>query len=519
MGTVKRFYYAAAGIGLLAALGSNPACAKELPAPAATLNLTGLTMPAQPRVDLADLLERLPDGSRWIRHLKEDLLPFWDNAAALGNPVGNFPTYRCNDGSLFNPKAPCQELANPDPSVRDIIKLDRDYVRMKSRQVFAYGIAYHMTGDKKWLDYCRDGVNYLRKFALDRENGKVAGAYTYFSGADHVPGPPAAERTSQDLAYAATGIGFYYYLTRDPAVLKDVRELKEYIFATYYDPRRDIITWVKQRSPDGDSPDQLELVAQLDQAYGYMMWLTPAMPQQDRVVWTVDLRHLARIMVTQFFSPRENMFWGAITTSQSRQLGQPHTDFGHTVKTLWLIYEIGKLTNDLTLTDFGRVHAAEILERAYIPQTGSWGRRIDDRGKLDPDKEWWILCELDQVAATLGMLDPGYARYLPQTYEYWFLHMVDKDHHGIWHWVNAADNQPNRRIPKEHSWKNALHTFEHALVGYITGQQIHDQPVTLYFAFKDIPPEEEIHPYFFEGQVASITRSDAGVKVVFTGIR
>src|SRR5262249_18794777 len=111
--TVTGLRYAAAGIVFLAALGSVPVAAQVSPSAAADLNR--LTMPAQPRVDLADVLE-LPDGERWIRHLVEDLLPFWANADALGKPVGNFPTYRCNDGSLFDLKAPCPELADPDPS-------------------------------------------------------------------------------------------------------------------------------------------------------------------------------------------------------------------------------------------------------------------------------------------------------------------------------------------------------------------------------------------------------------------
>jgi hypothetical protein len=97
--------------------------------------------------------------------------------------------------------------------------------------------------------------------------------------------------------------------------------------------------------------------------------------------------------------------------------------------------------------------------------------------------------------------------------------MVDHDDHEIWHWVNAADNQPNKRIPKQHSWKNALHSFEHALVGYITAQQIHGKPATLHFAFLAIPTETEIAPYFYEGRVESITRTETGVKVVFSGIR
>ena len=83
----------------------------------------------------------------------------------------------------------------------------------------------------------------------------------------------------------------------------------------------------------------------------------------------------------------------------------------------------------------------------------------------------------------------------------------------------ASDNQPNKRIPKQHSWKNALHSFEHALVAYLTSQQIHGKPVTLYFAFKEIPPEKSIYPYFFQGKVDSIQRTETGAKIVFTGVR
>jgi hypothetical protein len=121
-------------------------------------------------------------------------------------------------------------------------------------------------------------------------------------------------------------------------VLKDVRDLKNYIFATYYDPQRDVMTWVKEPSPDGDSTDQLELVAQLDQVYGYMMWLTPALPPEDRAVWSYDLQRLARIMITQFFTPRENMFWG-------RNHELPGSPAGSAAYRLWTHRE--KLVADL----------------------------------------------------------------------------------------------------------------------------------------------------------------------------
>jgi mannose/cellobiose epimerase-like protein (N-acyl-D-glucosamine 2-epimerase family) len=485
-----------------------------------TLAQTGSqTRITESTVDVAEVLNKLPDGQRWIQHLKDDLLPFWMMKEALGSPIGNFPTYRCNDGSIYDLAKPCAELSDPDPSVKSIIKLDRDYVRMKARQVFVYGVAYHMTGDPQYLSLTRAGSDFLRQHALEWVGSESAGAFSYFSGGKNIPGPPRLERTSQDLAYAATGIAFYYYLTRDPSVLRDLEALKEYIFRTYYDSARDSMAWVKQASPDGDSPDQIELVAQLDQIYAYMIWVAPSLPNRDRTRWKEDLRHLARIMVDQFYSPRTGLMWGSVTDAAHRTLGTPHMDFGHSVKAMWMVYEIGKLTDDVALEDFGRSHAATILELAYIPETGSWARAFDGEGKIDQDKEWWILCELDEVAGTLALIDPAYAQYLLKTYDYWFTYMVDHQNHEIWHWVNARDNLPNARIPKQHSWKNGLHSFEHALVGYIVCQQIHDRPVTLYFAFAKLPQQDEVQPYLYQGKVRSVESTSTGYKVVFTSVR
>ncbi len=231
-------------------------------------------------------------------------------------------------------------------------------------------------------------------------------------------------------------------------------------------------------------------------------------------------------MIDQFYSPKENIFWGAITSPDKRRLGTDHTDFGHSIKTLWLIYQIGKLTQNLDLTLFAAERAPRILEEAYIEETGSWARRLDGSGKRDDDKEWWILAELDQVAATLSLVDPAYARYLPGTYQYWLTHMVDHEHKGVWHMVRASDNTPVEEYPKQHSWKNALHTFEHALVGYVTAQQLHSKPVRLYYSFAKAPDRTAIHPYFYQGKVQEIREISGGGdspfkkhEVIFTDIR
>lgn len=480
------------------------------------------------------IINSVPTGDRWLEHLEEDLLPFWSMPEAVGEN-GNFPTYRCNDGTLYNPTNPaCVGLKNPVPG---IVWLDRDYVRAKSRQVFAYGIAYNLTGEAKYLQWAKEGVDFLRQHALV-DQGKL-GAYTYFpaqdgrpatdfTGKPPVPATPAEEeRISQDMTYALSGLAMFYYLTRDESVLNDIVNVKNYIFNTYYDKQWDLIAWVNKSYQDTlsngttieISNQQRELVAQLDQVYAYMMLLTPILPEYVpntttplKKHWQDDLVHLATIMSEQFYTPDKNIFWGAITDSAIKQLGTDHTDFGHSIKTLWLIYTIGKVTGHYEFVLFAQEAAPKILKAAFL-EDGTWGRRINQFGQVERDKEWWILAELDQVAATFSLRDPSYAEYLPTTYAYWFEHMVDHTpghNGGVWHWVNAADNKPDLRFPKQHSWKNAFHTFEHAIVGYLTAQEIHDLPSTLYFAIKkeddgSLPPLEitKIRPYLYSAKVES----------------
>ncbi|MDJ0677655.1 MAG: hypothetical protein QNJ36_20105 [Calothrix sp. MO_167.B42] len=481
------------------------------------------------------IINAVPKGDRWIQHLKEDLLPFWTPPTILEGINGNFATYRCNDGSLYNPSAPCTELADPVPG---IVNLDREYVRSKSRQVFAYGIAYNLTGNSEYLQHAKDGVDFLKTYALD--NSGLDGAYTYFDANDPTfAGKPGPEnRVSQDMTYALSGLTFFYYLTRDPDVLQSIVNVKDYIFNTYYDKEWDLMAWVKQSFVDDGtevSSEQRELVAQLDQVYAYMMLLTPILPTSFGIdginlkeEWEKDLIHLATIMSEQFYAPDKNFFWGAITDSSQKKLGTDHTDFGHSIKTLWLIYEIGKLTGHYEFVLFTQEAAPKLLEAAYL-EDGTWGRRINEYGQVERDKEWWILAELDQVAATFSLRDPSYAQYLPTTYAYWFEYMVDHEHKGIWHWVNGADNKPDIHFPKQHSWKNAFHSFEHAMVGYLTGQEIHDLDSELYFAFKngqEIPDNIQIRPYTYAAKVKSVDPDVAGSiagygkqKVTFTDIR
>lgn len=479
---------------------------------------------AQHAEEVERAIDDTPYGARWMDHLQEDLLPFWTTDVALDNPVGNFPTYRHNDGSAVDPRDP-GEFGGFKDDPRGIVWLERDYVRMKSRQIYAYGVAYHLTGEEKYLGYAKAGADWLLENAVDADGT----LFTYHHSQTGW-GPERDYRTSQDFAYGLLGIAFLYYLTRSPLYAQILVRTHEEIRRRYYDSELQHFRWVLANSPE-DRANQRELVAQLDQVYAYMLLAGPILPcskvpgtqvSNPREDWTSWLKTLSRRLMQQFYSPSTGMFWGAITSWKDQELGTNHTDFGHTVKTFWLISLIGQLTDDYEMFTAAQRRAARILSWAYLEETGSWANSINRRGELEKDKVWWTYCELDQVAGALAMNDAYYARYIAQTHKYWFDYMVDRRHHEVWHSVKADTNLPDLSFPKQHAWKNAMHSFEHVLVSYLVCQQLHSKEVELCYAFEGpIPNYTELNPYFYNAKVRRVEPVDSQPnrqRVTFTDV-
>ncbi len=469
----------------------------------------------------------LPAIDRWLAHVNDELLPFWSVPDALGTPEGNFPTFRCNDGSAYRAQSPCPELDKPPGWIAN--ELGTEHTRMKSRQTFTYGVAFHITGQERYLTYARAGVDWLRQNAYERATGS---AISYWR--DGQPGPPPAQRTAQDLAYAQLGLAFYYYLTRDPEVLGDLLRLERHVLSAYWEPSWGMLRWVREDSPAGDQPHSArqELVSQLDQINAYMLLLAPLMPEGAAAqAWRGDLLKLATVLKDRYFAPEHGLFWGTIHDPDAMKLGSRHTDFGHTVKALWMIYLVGQLYDQDELVRFARTHTAPLLQRAHQP-SGCWASGLRPDGTVDGNSQWWVFAELDQTAATFALREENhqtYARYLDKSYQCWLTRFVDHENKGIWPFVPAnwtektfAEWQPL----KVFHWKSGYHEMEHALVALITTAGLTGRELPLYYAFKKPPPEAKIQPYLFGGTITSQQTLSlpghpdlAGAQVVFDSIR
>jgi mannose/cellobiose epimerase-like protein (N-acyl-D-glucosamine 2-epimerase family) len=431
-----------------------------------------------------------------VTHLSRDLAPFWLRPEALGTPVGAFPTFRCDDGTLVDPDLPCGELLIAGPWVSS--QLGKEFTRMRSRQTFFYGVAFHLTGEERYLALARAGVDHIRAHALDRA---ARSAVSWWR--DGIAGPSVDSRNSQDLAYANLGLAFYAYLTRDPEVLADALLLYDGIFARYDDLSRGMLRWAV--GGVGGETARVELVAQLDQVNAYALLLSSIAPEPHRTKLRTDLARIARILIDRFWSEELGLFRGSLHDPLESGLGSRHTDFGHTIKALWMIERTGALLGDAKLSSWARERMPRVFSRAYLPRSGCWASGLQRDGSLDVGVTWWIAAELDQAAATLALTDRRYTGYLERTYSCWFDRLVDRENGEVWSWADLDD--PARRGAKQHLWKNGYHSAEHALVSYLTAQELHGRPATLHFAFAKTPPREELRPYFFAGEPIGVEES------------
>jgi mannose/cellobiose epimerase-like protein (N-acyl-D-glucosamine 2-epimerase family) len=302
-------------------------------------------------------------------------------------------------------------------------------------------------------------------------------------------------------------LSFYYYLTRDDSVLQPMLRIEQYIRQNYFDARQGIYRFKRQ----GPEADRLVLVAELDEANAYMVLLAPLLPEPYQKQWRAELAQLAQTMRSRFYDRATGFFAGTLSRKPDEKciFDREDTDFGHSVKAYWMMHFIGRLTSDPGLDSFAREQAPKLLQRAYQPATGSWATQPTCEGKsqgINRTSTWWMAAELDQAALTFGINNPQTLKYIPATFDFWLKHMVDHRYGEVWDELSVPEFVPQKR-PKIHLWKNGYHTAEHAMVGYIATSAIRAEPVTLYYAFQACKLPPVLHPYYFDGVVASHTET------------
>ncbi len=419
----------------------------------------------------------------WIDHLENDILPYWRQTEARGTPVGNFPTERTMIGT-------------PTSST------DRR-PRMLSRQTYAYAIGYLLTGDPELLRLAHAGAQWL----LDHVPDDTAGGYHSLLDQNGQPTGNEA-KSAQDTAYVMLGLAAYHFVTRSPAAEAELLKGYDLLFdpTTYFDADNQRIRdgMLADFSGEWDRFDDggWELVSQLDPINAFMLLAQPVLSNPaDRELFLSSLRTLSETMIRDFW--QDGIFWGI--HNRKGAYGTHHVDFGHTLKTHWMILQVDKRLDDHPFEAFLDDHAPAGVAAAFDADNGRWAKRPTSATAVEYGSDWWIYAEADQLAATLA-LQNGAPTYVDDTAANWLTDYVDTRPEGelipgIRRDGNPVFNWPPWDTAKCNLWKNGYHSSEHALMMYLVSSYFSNQAATLYFAVPAADAQTFIaRPYYLDGE-------------------
>jgi hypothetical protein len=422
----------------------------------------------------------------WKNHFLDDLRPFWIMPEAAGAPEGNFPSFRGMDGTIQGSS--------------------ERYPRMIARQTYAYSMGYLLTGEPRLLELAHAGMEWLREHALDPRGGCHAKL-------DNTGAPIEGAKTAQDTAYCALGFAAYTFVTRDAQAEAALHQLRDVLFdpAIFWDAGKKLIKDGKTADLSADFDVEgdggSELVAQLDAINGFLLLAQPVLRDEARrEQYLGDLETLAHSLIDTYFS--EGIFWG-VDTNKGR-FGSKHVDFGHTLKSYWMVLQVDKRLAEAPFHDFLAANIHTWVDRAYDDTNGRWAKRPSSELSNEYGSDWWIYAEADQLAATLDLADSRYRELRTQTQEHWLTDYVDRERpvreviSGIRRDGSVVFDWPDTDTAKCNMWKSGFHSVEHALVGYLAGTHAEGIEAELHFAVAEADVETFVaRPYSLDGREIS----------------
>lgn len=381
-----------------------------------------------------------------IKQLREDILPFWTSPEALGDPIGNFPTYRTQTGK---------------PDVNQL-----HYTRMQGRQIYIYFASYYLLKDKALLTCGLKGLSHLEYL----EN--PLGGYYAVTTAD---GEWLEEPISiQDQCYSVFPYAMAFRVTCNHRYLDKLWAFVDFIDkgpychvdGSYCDALfPDLVTEARFKT------DSLNLVSVIDFLNAVLIPTILVTPESD--VTADRLKILIKwcdLLVSEFYD--QGIFWNdKMNRTDWRAL---HVDLGHTSKAYGVLLKADNILircgkKQRRYQEITDVYPT-IAEAASDARVG-WWTDFDGCATRFAHHElsWWRHILIDQTVLLYSgcydnlteVLDCGVAAWLN-------LPFVDKKRkvRGIRELL-TTDGFPvtddDEAFSKANCWKNGYHEVEHVV--------------------------------------------------------
>ncbi len=386
----------------------------------------------------------------WQSQAINNLIPFWEKTIDKDN--GGFFTDVEEDGTV-------------SPS-------SNKYTRMNSRIVYGFCAAYMLSGDDKYLEFAKHGMDFLGQYCFDKENGG------WHTNVDESNEPDSGNKNLFDETYGSLGPVFYYLVTRDKDAFSYVKKTHELMQTKAWDKEYggyyasvgngwEIVTTNKSFN------------SQIDTFTAYLLYYY--MATKDPAI-LADLKAAANADAAHMVDPKTSSV--GETFSQDWTRTESNLWVGHNLKTGWIMMRMYNLTGDKKYLETAQKIAAAQMKYMWDNKYGGWYFRFlaDDPKSYEDQKDWWTQEEGNMLMLNMfnNTRDNKYLDKFVKCAQFWDKNFLDKKN-GECYAELTRDGKPMSR-KKADSYKSAYHSMEQCLFSYLyLSLYVNKTEATLYF--------------------------------------
>jgi cellobiose epimerase len=426
------------------------------------------------------------DGEFWRQQGLTQIIPFWQNHV-IDTIDGAFYMNLSREGRPFPPwdKHPA----------------------MISRQVFGFTSAYLLSGNEKFLKIARDGVNYLLKYAWDKQYG---GWYDFL---DQYGNPKETTKTVPCQLYTNVGLTLYYFATKDENVLHYVKESVRIQETDAYDKKNGGYFQAFARNLDVSDSSKSK-----HSHYGYTssLLINLTMITREEEIRSFA-EELMRVSFTQMTDSVDGWFYGYTNHYDNRWNLTRNTvnkkeviSAGAQLTACLAILRLYEITGNENYRTRGINLGDKLLHSAWDSTQGCWFELIDRKPPYTPQDtstvSWWIQSYGLFLQLHLYHItgEKRYLDYYQKMASFWNDYFVDKEFGGVYQNVSRAGVPPNTN--KAVVWKSSYHEMENALLNYLyLNLYVNKKPATLYFHITNSLPGSKHYLSLIEDASVQIT--------------
>lgn len=355
---------------------------------------------------------------------------------------------------------------------------------MIGRQVFSFSAVYLLSGEDRFLEVARDGVEYLLAHAWDQRYG---GWYDRLAA----DGSPAATtKTVAYQLYTDVGLTLYYFTTGDQEVLSHLRRSLQLRCARARDDRFGGYYQALDRDlsvvDDGKNKHA---------HYGYVgsLLLNLYLATRDPQILAYE-RELADLSLARMLDPVEGWVYGFGGTFDRQWRRTPrvvdgveYASSGAQLTAALAFLRLYHQSGEPRYLEEGRRLGDRVTRWAWEPARGAWLDPVAVRPPHAPPAtavvSWWIQIYGAFLQLQLYHLtgEQAYLDCFRKSEEFFLAHMIDREFGGVFAAVNPSGELADEGM-KAAPWHTSYHEIEHALLNYLyLNLYVNHEPAVLHF--------------------------------------